>query len=248
MALTTDKLRKKPPKDKLRKRLREENTTVYKQFKAKSGEDQVLIKKLKDRGITGGDVLDIGGRLAPISTSLTAKENITLVEPDPVPKPEGITKHEERIQSYLKHHDASFGIILCSHVLGDLGRQGAQADVVPRLASRLKDDGRLVLTYNENNGLIGDLLTIAKNTLDGVRYDYFNEAILDSIDAEIERETYRVTVSPDTYYELGVICWFLYGTGEDNIDSVAKLFAPKLRAKLSSPELSIDEKLVIIST
>jgi SAM-dependent methyltransferase len=233
--------------NKLVRSFREENTPEYEQFKAETGEDELLVERLTELEVTDGTVLYIGGRDVPISSQLTGRDHITLVEPDPIPHPRGVKKYEGTIQTFLEYNHGTFDIILCSHVLGDLGRQNAQADVVKELTERLTEGGKLVLAYNQNTGVLRDLLGFAEETLDTVRYDYFNEAILDCLDADMRRETFTVTMAEDTFYDLGVMCWVLFGTGEDDIDTVAKRFEPVLRAKLNEPKLTIQESLVIIS-
>lgn len=225
---------------------REENTSEYQRFKRLTDEDRIIADKISDYGFEGGTMLDIGGREAQISSQLTSKEDITLVDPDPVPNPEDITKHEKKIQQFLDQRSKTFDLILCSHVLGDLGRQDSQESVVKELINCLSGGGALVLAYNDNRGVLGELLSYAKTRLDQPRYDYFEETILDDFDGQVKKERFSVQLVEDSFYDLGVMCWVLFGTGEDDIEDVARDFELVLKQKLSKPSLRISQCLTIV--
>lgn len=233
-----------------------ENSAEYKKFKKTSDEDAVLIKNLSRRLRVPrhAKVLDIGGREGYISLGVAPEAEITIVENDPdVAAPEAPVHYVRQSIQDTAFDRESFDVILLSHVLGVLGRQGVHAEIVERAYAWLKPGGSLVLFYNTNSGYMGELLEFARAHLKNLRYDYFDGAILESLEsAEISSEKVVTPISYDSFEELGRACWYLFNACDGEADDehreyAAGIFLPKLKRDLASPMFDIEQSISIVT-
>jgi len=200
-----------------------ENTPEYRSFKKASNEDNVLINYLSNHLSISDDtkILDVGGREGYISLSLQSPENVTIVENDPdvvIPKAP-VTYFQKSIQD-MEFNSESFDVIILSHVLGILGRQGSQEEMIKKSYLWLKKGGSLVLFYNTNTGYMGELLKFSKANLKKLRYDYFDEKILSFLkNTKILEKKVVTPIQYDSFEELGQACWYLFSACDDEADS-----------------------------
>lgn len=185
--------------------------------------------------------------------ALQSSEHVTVVENDPdvlPPKPPA-TYIQKSIQD-VDFPSESFDIILLSHVLGVLGRQGFQAETLKRAYSWLKPGGFLVLYYNTNSGYMGELLEFARTNIKKLRYDYFDKNSLTGLEnAAIETGKVVTPISYDSFEELGKACWYLFSACDDEADSddmetATKIFLPKLKQDLSKPGIDIEQDIILV--
>src|ERR1700674_5445783 len=138
-----------------------EGTLEYLIFKSLTGETLYLADLLKAKFPLKRDelVLDVGGREGDISYSVQQPDFVHIVDPDPrIAVPPALGHFWNRKIQQVELRPSTYNLIICSHVLGYLGRQNVQRDVIGRLLSALAPGGSLVLFYNRNTSLMGDLL------------------------------------------------------------------------------------------
>ncbi|HYU64957.1 MAG TPA: class I SAM-dependent methyltransferase [Candidatus Paceibacterota bacterium] len=235
------------------KRTKVENTPEYRKFKIISDEDTVLLGYLSKHLLIGksDEVLDIGGREGYISLALQNPNHVTIVENDPDVRPPQAIYLNQSIQD-VQFDPETFDIIIFAHVLGVLERQEVLEEVINRAYSWLKKEGTMVLFYNTNSGYMGELLEFARKNLKKLKYDYFDEKILSTFkNATITEEKVVTPITYNSFEELGRACWYLFSACDDEDDSddmnaVAALFIPKLKKDLSSPEIDIEQKIILV--
>ena len=229
-----------------------EGMAEYRIFKQITGENIAISHFLKSELEIGCDdiVLDVGGRDGEISYSLQTEDRVHIVDPDPsmAPAPQPAKFWNERIQD-VNLNGLTYSAILCCHVLGYLGLQNAQKEVVVSLIERLDPGGTLVLFYNVNDGYMGELLDFSRRIIVNGHYDFFDESILNGIDPKRYTITARditFDICYDDYEAMARCCWFLFGSLDQDIDSVEKLFLPKLRRDLIAPRFPINQRITLI--
>ncbi len=238
--------------DRIQKTWIPEGTVEYKNFKFITQENKFLGDLLKEKSqLQDGDlVLDVGGREGDISLAIQKPEYIHIVDPDPtlvLPFTPG-----KFVQIKIQDTDLSafkYKLIICSHVLGYLGNQNAQAKVFKNLLALLGDGGTLVLFYNKNTAYMGNLLQFAKREIPGGHYDYFDDFLLATLGIGFKVNHTDVSFSLDysNYEELARCCWFLFGAMDQDIPKIANMFLPKLNQDLSKPAFDIEERVTFIT-
>lgn len=227
-----------------------EGTSEYLNFKQRTGENRYLASLLKRQFTLAPTdlVLDVGGREGEIAYALQDPQCVHIVDPDPTidPSPPSAQFWNCRIQDVTLSDN--YSLIICSHVLGYLGKQHAQLPVIMKLLQALKPGGTLVLFYNRNTGYMHNLLSYSLRHLDNGHYDYFDEAIFCSLAPE-----YRVTSTDVWFYpsfpnltSLSRCCWFLFGSLDQDIGSVANIFLPKLKDEVRELQLPIEQRVAFI--
>ncbi len=234
--------------DKFTKRTQEENTPEFKKFKKISDEDRVLVRLIKEHisPSKNSKILDVGGREGYISLPFARPENITIVDPDPVPKaPPGIIYIQKNIQD-VDLGDQKFDLIITSHVWGDLQREEVAEQIIHKLYDNLALGGSLFLCYNSNTGFMTPLSEFAKKNLKQMRWDYFDENLLESF-SNIKKINFITPVAYESFEEMGRFCWVLFATAEDDILETAKIFTPFLKENIDKPQFDLEQTLVIIN-
>ena len=227
---------------------REENTPEYKLFKQVSREDDILISFLKSMKLPENPVtLDVGGREGYISLAIGAPENITIIDPDPTLKP--IDKRVKLVTTTIEEYDLTkkYDLIIASHVWGDFGRDDTQKINFNRLLNALSKNGRLIICYNKNEGVMKKLLDFSIENLDGIRYDYFDEKLLERDDILVEKFDFSCELKYETYADLARCCWVLFGRGEQDIGAIAQKFEPVLKNLLNNSGFTLYERVASIS-
>lgn len=234
--------------NKFLKVFREENSPEYEIFKKISDEDTVvrcLIESNRNL-IENPKILDIGGRNGNMSRFFQQNPDlITIIDPDPVLRNQNIFGQliSKKIQDFNLEH--GYDLIIASHVWGDIGRDGDQKQILEKLFNTLNDEGILVLVYNLNTDFMADLLDFAKANLNGLRYDYFDENFLN--DYKLSGEiTFNTPLKYLSFEELSRACWFLFGTGEQDIVDVANSFLPYLKDRLEKPFFDLVQRFILI--
>jgi hypothetical protein len=228
-----------------------EGTVEYKHFKQVTRENTVLAKFLKDRLPLAESelVLDVGGREGDISTAIQKSEWVHIVDPDPtISVPANVGRFFRGKIQDLALDQNSYSLIICSHVLGYLGKQSVQDKVFSELLRLLNDQGKLVLFYNINDEYMGELLKFSKTHLQNGHFDYFDEALFSADSAfDVILKDVKFDLRYDSYEDLGRCCWFLFGSLDQDIDKVAAEFVPKLKRDLGIPEFEINERIAIVA-
>jgi hypothetical protein len=236
--------------DLLQKTWTVEGTKEYHSFKQITRENSYLAKFIRDNvEIPPGRVLDIGGREGSISFNVSSPSLVDIVDPDPTIRLDPpATYVAQRIQNYdLSARD--YSLIICSHVLGYLGRQNAQRTVLRRALAALATNASCVLSYNINVGYMGDLLRFSRLHIENGHFDYFEEGILDSIDPtkySVTQVDVSFPIYYPSYYLLGRACWFLFGNILNNVDEVARLFEEKIRGDGMPAGFNVDQRILRI--
>lgn len=238
--------------EKLQKTWIPEGTQEYKTFKHVTQENAFLSSLLKERFPLMPDdlVLDVGGREGDIARSLQQPQSIHLVDPDPtlkLPFTPGKFWNTKIQDTDLGAN--RYALIICSHVLGYLSTHDIQEEVITKLLGYLKLGGTLVLFYNTNSGYMGELLAFAKQNLTEGHYDYFNEELLSTLDAqtyEISHQDVTFSLDYPSYEDLAHCCWFLFGAKDQDIEGVASKFLPKLKEDLERSSFPIEERVMFI--
>ena len=85
-----------------------------------------------------------------------------------------------------------------------------------------------------------------------MRHDYFDEKILYFLkNAKILEKKVVTTIQYNSFEELGRACWYLFSACDDEADiddmnTIMKIFLPKLKKDLSTPKINIEQKIVLI--
>lgn len=229
-----------------------EGTYEYRAFKQLTRENTYLSNFLKQRFKPGPSdlVLDVGGRDGEIAFALQRPESVHIVDPDPTI--ELVSKPGKFIKNRIQDIDLSdqYRLIICSHVLGYLGKQNAQFITIKKLLNSLSLDGCVVLFYNRNTKYMNYLLNKSKHILDNGHHDYFDESILYEMSTEeykIEEHDVWFKAEYGGFDELARCCWFLFGALNEDIEGTAAKFIPVLRRDLASPTLPIEQRIVCIT-
>lgn len=229
-----------------------EDTPEYTAFKKVSQEDAFLERFLSQKySLAPGELLlDIGARDGSICLRLQSPEYIHIAEPDPtVQLPFSPQKFwRQKIQDVQL--EDTYKLIVCSHVMGYLRRQGVQPQVFQQLIDALALGGTLVLFYNTNSGFVGELLELSKKIIPNGHYDYFDESLLLTLPDEafnIGVKDEQFELSYKTFEELSRSCWFLFGGYENDIAGVSEKFLPILMASLTNPRVMLDQRIVCIT-
>jgi hypothetical protein len=136
----------------------------------------------------------------------------------------------------------SYDLIIASHVWEDLGRLRVQNKVINKLLSRLKTKQSLLFVcHNQGSNFIKDLKYFAFQNLDEIRDDYYEDHLL--IGKSFKRTTFETSVKYNSFEELARGCWFLFGTGNQDIGHVSNVFLPFLRKKLVKPEFVLTQEV-----
>ncbi len=231
-----------------------EGTQAYADFKWRTAENEWLISFLKRtvmaRLPNDATILDVGGRDGQVAYGLQEPKYVHIIDPDPTPRFQTRPARywQKRVQDVSL--DNPYDLIICCHVLGYLGMQGAQKEVVERLIGLLKPNGTLCLFYNTNDGYMRDLLEYSRHVLEVRHFDYLDESLIDPF----RRPPYSIKtsdVSFDLRYErwedLARCCWFLFGAIVPDIDHVAQLFLNKLKKGLAEPAFPVYERAMLIT-
>ncbi len=227
---------------------REENTPEYKIFKTVSDEDSILAEIIKQKfGVGFQKILDVGGRSGEVSTLISEKNNITIIDPDT--DLVDVIDNEihfinERIQD-VALGKSSYDLVIASHVWGDLSRDNVSKKVLAQLMLAKKDSASLVICHNHNSGFLRDLQYFAFNYLSGIRYDNFDTSIL--IGCSFHTEYFETCLNYKTFEELARACWFLFATGDQEIEEVVKIFQPYLESVLEKPEFSFEQEVHFVN-
>lgn len=233
------------------RRPRQENTLEFRRFKEVSQEDSILVNHLSRFLVINENtrILDVGGRDGKVGLALQSPSHVTIVESDPDVLVEGMpcTYIHQPIQEVLFEQE-SFDIIIFSHLLGDLGRQCVQKEIIVRAISWLRKSGNMVLYYNTNVDYIGQLVQFAQERLIRSQYDYFDESIFGDLEGvAITEKEVDVPLSYDSFEELSRACWLLFGSEEDDAQIASNLFLQKLRHDLDESQLHLGQKIVFIT-
>jgi hypothetical protein len=230
-----------------------EGTAEYRQFKHVTQENRKLVEVIKRHvELKPGDlVLDVGGHDGNVAFAVQDPKWVHIVDPDPtvrlLQKPGQFWNH--KIQDIAFGKREKYKLIICCHVLGYLGLQGVQADVLRMLTDALTEDGTLVLFYNTNEGYMGSLLRYSQHVLPMGHFDHFDESLLKpyrTLRFDIKQFDTAFYVAYKSFEKLARCCWFLFGAIDPDIGSCARRFLPKLRAELAEPSFIIDERMLII--
>ncbi len=241
------------PEDRIQKTWIPEGTNEYKVFKSITKENNFLASILKQHFSLSKDdlVLDVGGREGDITYAIQDSSRVHIVDPDPTLSiiPEPAKFFPTKIQN-TDLGDTKYKLIICSHVLGYLGLQKVQVEVVQKLINQLDAGGTLVLFYNTNFGYMGELLAFSKREVKKGHYDYFDESILIEYKQNKSFQTKQLDVSFNLLYpsfeDLARCCWFLFGAIDEDIEGVASIFLPKLKNDLFRSSFMIDERITFI--
>jgi hypothetical protein len=230
-----------------------EGTAEYRQFKHVTQENALLVAAIKRHvEIKDGDlVLDVGGHDGNVAFAVQKPQWVHVVDPDPtvrlLQKPSRFWN--QKVQE-VRFGKQKYKLIICCHVLGYLGLQGAQERVLQTLTELLADGGTLVLFYNTNEGYMRSLLDYSKHVLPMGHFDHFDEALLKPYRTprfEIKQLDAAFYVKYAAFETLARCCWFLFGAIDPDIGSCAKRFLPKLEAELQEPCFVIDERMLFIT-
>lgn len=231
-----------------------EGTNEYTLFKLITQENQKLISVIqKHILLKDGDlVLDVGGRDGNVSFGVQKPQWVHIVDPDPTLR---LTQKpgrfwNKKVQDVKFDKKNKYKLIICCHVLGYLGLQEAQQDVLDTLVELLEPGGTIVLFYNLNTGYIGNLVDYSKHVLPTGHYDFFDESILPRYRVR-GVETRQLDIAFQLEYKsftaLSRGCWFLFGATAPNIGDLAKKFLPKLTNDLLAPVITVDERILFMT-
>ena len=230
-----------------------EGSVEYDIFKLKTLENDDLVRIIKKHVPLLPDdyVLDVGGRDGNVAFQVQSADHVDIVDPDPFIKPlqEPNTFWRNKVQQVQFPSDRKYKLIICCHVMGYLGLQRTQKEVVEKLVDLLEEDGVLLLFYNTNHGYMGELLEYSRHIQFG-HYDYFDVDILEEYktpDYGIKHLDRSYTLDYGDFMALARMCWFLFGAMEIDVDKVAEKFLPKLTYDLLEPTFEIDERMTFIT-
>jgi hypothetical protein len=231
-----------------------EGTREYEVFKHVTQENAQLVSEIKRHiEILPGDlILDVGGRDGNVAFDLQEPKWVDIVDPDPtirlLKKPRKFWN--EKVQNVEFSPEEKYKVIIACHVLGYLGLQEVQRDVIEKLLAQLVEGGTLVLFYNTNQGYMGDLLEYSRHIMPMGHYDYFNELLLDNNRNpryDIKHLDTAFRLEYESFEDLARCTWFLFGAINSDIDACASNFLPKLKNDLLEPIFMIDERMVFIT-
>jgi hypothetical protein len=229
-----------------------EGSSEYKQFKLITRENDTLVSILQSRyKFTEHEVLlDVGGRDGEVAFQLQHPQMIDIVDPDPTIEPKLPPRNFLRFRAQdVPLPDDEYSLIICSHVLGYLGTQGAQKITVLKLLSKLRVGASMILFYNTNDGYMSELLNFAQSEIRNSHYDYLNQEILDGLPADRYKVSYVDLAFQAQYHnfeELARCCWFLFGSLDQDVDAVAKIFLPKLVRDLIHPTIVVNQRIATV--
>lgn len=230
-----------------------EGSVEYDIFKLKTLENDDLVRIIKKHVVLGPNdyVLDVGGRDGNVAFRVQTADHVDIVDPDPfiepLQKPDNFWRDKVQHVQFLP--ERKYKLIICCHVMGYLGLQRTQKEVVEKLVDLLEEDGVLLLFYNTNHGYMAELLQYSKHIQFG-HYDYFDTAILEEYktpDYDIKHLDRSYTLDYGDFMALARMCWFLFGAMEIDVDKVAEKFLPKLTYDLLEPTFEIDERMTFIT-
>jgi hypothetical protein len=230
-----------------------EGAAEYGIFKLKTRENDNLVRVIKKHvALAPGDhILDVGGRDGNVAFQLTEALYVDIIDPDPSIQPlqEPHRFWRDKVQHVTFDPDRKYKLIICCHVLGYLGLQSVQKEVVEKLIGQLEEGGTLLLFYNTNEGYMNELLQYSRH-IQYRHYDYFDQLILGlyrTPDFAIKHLDVSYTLDCEDWLSLGRMCWFLFGTIEIEVDRVAKMVLPKLQHDLIEPTFEIGERMTLIT-
>jgi len=230
-----------------------EGSVEYNIFKLKTLENDDLVRVIKKHVRLGPDdyVLDVGGRDGNVAFRVQDASHVDIVDPDPfiTPRQTPRTFWRQKVQHVEFEPNRKYKLIICCHVMGYLGLQRTQKEVVEKLVNQLEEGGTLLLFYNTNMGYMQELLQFSKQFMYG-HYDYFDTIILEEYktpDFQIKHLDASYTLDHKDFMALARMCWFLFGAMEIDVDAVAGKFLPKLTYDLIEPTFEIGERMTFIT-
>jgi hypothetical protein len=231
-----------------------ETSKEYGVFKYATQENEQLVREIrKHTQVHPGDlILDVGGRDGNVAFALQDPKWVDIVDPDPtvrlLQKPRMFWN--KKVQEVEFDPGENYKIIIACHVLGYLGLQDVQEEIIQFLLSKLVDNGTLVLFYNTNQGYMRELLEYSRHIMPVVHHDYFDEGILGRLHSHkytIKQLDTAFKVDHASFEDLARCIWILFGAFSSDIDGCARKFLPKLENDLIEPSFMIDERMTFVT-
>lgn len=215
-------------------------------FKEITEEEEKIVNLIKENVYVGPvtTVLDIGSNKGSISKSIQKDvSNITLVDVEDFDVSSEVKfvrgKWEE-----LKL-DTQFDLVIASHVWGHFHHDKTTTIAFVKALKSVKPKGKLVLCYNSNNGVVGELVSLGKNLFKDFQYDIFDEGLVSHLNKmEIP---FSVSLRAKSFEELVNLIQVLLIVTDEEFELKKKHIENYLRSRLSVPEFEVWQKIVIVS-
>jgi SAM-dependent methyltransferase len=217
----------------------------FDKFKSVTGEEDIIINLIKSAVPMdiASEVLDIGSNNGKISHAIQPNsKNITLVDVEDFNIQTGASflKGEwENIEISKK-----FDVILASHVWGHFYHSGTMRVAFEKAWNSTKKGGRLVLCYNTNEGILGELVGMCKSIFPDFMYDVFDESLLK--DFKKKEIAFTILLKARSIEELVDLIHVLIIVPDEMYESNREKIKEYVQDKIPNLELEINQKIVIV--
>lgn len=215
------------------------------EFKMITNEEEIISKLIKQFVFIdeATKILDIGSNHGAISCQLQPNlENITMVDVEDFDLKTGAKFLRGRWESLVLKE--KFDLIIASHVWGHFHHEGTALQSFKKALASLTREGKLILCYNTNQDMIGQLVEYCRNLFSNFQYDYFDETLLTELKKEVHE--FEVSLETNSFDQLADLIQVLTITPDDEYEQKKFQIKVFLEKHLDSPRIDIKQKLVII--
>ncbi len=217
----------------------------FARFKELTHEENKIIDLIRENVLITQTktIIDIGSNRGVISHAVQPRaENITLIDVEDFDIKTGakFLKGKWEEVEVEKKED----LIIASHVWGHFHHDGTTRRAFFKALNSTKDGGNVILCYNANNDIVGNLITICKNLFSDFQYDVFDESLLK--DLSIKEIVFNVSLKVQNFNQLTDLMQVLMIAPDEVYESKKEQIRSFLEKKLEKPELNICQKLIII--
>lgn len=217
----------------------------FEKFKNTTKEENRIIDLIKSEIPVHSNwkVLDIGSNKGTISHAIQSNsKNITLVDVENFDIKTGARFLKGTWENL--NVDETFDLIIASHVWGHFYHNGTTAFAFQKALDVLKRGGLLVLCYNTNSGIIGELIDLSKKLFSDFQYDIFDESLIHNLDTK--EFAFKVTLKETAFKNLTDLIQTLIIVPDQVYESKKSEIRKYFETHLPNPEFLIDQKIVVV--